>query len=75
MSVGTHIGVLHHILGLAVVAHDRPCRTVQAPIVAAHDHLEECQIAPAHALDDVLVGEFGRVFSGQKVPEKFPVDG
>src|SRR6266481_8164171 len=54
---GTHVGLLHDVLGLAVVAQDGARRAVEALVVTAHDDLEERRLAAAHARHDLLIGE------------------
>src|SRR5262249_40597890 len=78
-----HPRVLRHVLGLAVVADDRPRDPVEALVVAAHEELEERGLAGADAGDDVLVSEGARRGNGRRgsgrhiptesgAPKRFP---
>jgi hypothetical protein len=60
MGKRARVGLLHHVLGLAVVLHDGPRRSKQPLIVATHDVLEQCRFAGQDAADERIVG-IGRV--------------
>ncbi len=53
--VRAHVGILHHVLGFAVVVDDGARRAIDAQIVAAHEDLEQPLLAGANARDDLLV--------------------
>jgi hypothetical protein len=55
VRVGVDIGLLHDVLGLPLVLHDRAGDTVDPWIVAPHQDLEEGDLAPEDAVYDLLV--------------------
>ena len=59
MRVGIDVGLLHHVLDVAIVAQDRADRPVEPLVVAAHQNLVERDVAAAHPVDDGFVGQLG----------------
>jgi hypothetical protein len=57
MLVRTHVGILHHILGFAVVVEEGACRTIDTRIVAMHEEFEQLPFTRANARNDLLVGQ------------------
>jgi len=55
VDVGIDVGLLHHVLGLAIVARDRARRAIEPLVVAAHEQLEHRGVAVEDRLDDILV--------------------
>ena len=53
--VRAHVGILHHVLGFAVVVEYGARRAIDAQIVAAHEDLEQALFSGANASDDLLV--------------------
>src|SRR5205814_1882261 len=57
--VGAHVGVLHDVFRLGVVAEDGAGHAVKALVVAAHEDLIERGVSGLDAVDDLVVGEVG----------------
>ena len=55
MRVRVQIRLLHHVLGLVIVAQHGPHGAIDALVVAAHQDLEERSVAGDDALDDLFV--------------------
>jgi hypothetical protein len=54
---GPHVGLLHDVLRLVVVVRDRAGDPVEALVVAAHQHLEQPDLAAPHPRHDLFVGQ------------------
>ena len=57
MRVGVDVGLLHHVLGLALVAEDGARRPVETLVVPPHQHLEQRGLPVEHADHHLLVGQ------------------
>jgi hypothetical protein len=57
VRVGIHVRLLHHVLGLLLVADDGAGGTVEALVVAPHQDLEKSRLAVQHLRDDLFVRE------------------
>jgi hypothetical protein len=55
---GVDVGLLHHVLRLLLVTHDRPGRTVDPFVVPAHQQLEERGVSAQNLLDHEIVRLF-----------------
>src|SRR5262249_19688815 len=62
VGIRPHPGILRDVLGLALVSHHGPGRSIDAAVVSSHENLERPAIAGEHAGDDGVVS--GRVRSG-----------
>ena len=58
IQICANVGLLHHILGFMLAAHDGSGDPKEEPIVAPHDDLIQARIARSNALYDFFVGEF-----------------
>ena len=56
---GSNVGVLHHVLGLVIVAGDGARRAKDANVVAPHERFERASISSDDARDDLLVADRG----------------
>ena len=52
---GVDVRLLHHVLDLALVVHDRPRHSIHTLIVPAHEDFEQRAVTGAHAPDDFLI--------------------
>src|SRR5581483_5893085 len=56
MLVGTHIRILHNVLGFEIVAKNSSGRAVQPLVVAAHNDLERCRVTVENARNYFFIG-------------------
>ena len=57
MFIGAHICLLHNIINLIAVLHERAADPVQALIVLSHDDFEQLLFAFKDAFYDFLIGK------------------
>ena len=55
MRVGVDVGLLHHVLGLVIVAENGARRSIELLVVTAHQHLEEHRLTREDSRHDFFV--------------------